>query len=218
MRFNRNIFLFFFVFILNFISYTLGFATDYYGEVVAIKGVATYGQRVLVLGDKIPYSGSIGTDVDSIIKIYLPADETFLVIGPLSLLSINSPAISLEKTAENLQNFTLVRGSARWISPQREFISQRLIVVQAGPGYVGGKSSDFVVVSSPMFEEMELIVINGKALLRSNAIKKDQVLATSLAWAGLGGRFGLEVSGPLLLSANVLDHYKKLDIALLPGP
>ncbi len=193
------------------ISLNILSAQEYYAEVVAIKGVATYEKKKIVLGDKIAQMGTIETELNTMIKLYLHKDESFIVLGQLSKLVIgtNSSTINSQK---GHQNFNLLQGSARWISTKKELISTELIVVQGNRGYVGGKSSDFVVINSPLHEEMELIVISGKVLLKAYAVKKNQVLVAAPAWAGLGGRFGTEVTDSLPLSATVIEHYKALDL------
>ena len=185
------------------------FGRTYLGRVTYLKGDATFDNKKIITQDKLPFIGEVATSDDTIIKIYLPSSKTTILIGSNTKIKILKTDKRFEK---GHLNFKIISGIARWQAPKKYSKRQKIIIVQGENGYLGGKSSDFITIASPIYDELEVITIRGKVIFRSNSDKLNLKLVQEKQWAGIGGRFGKIVRIPLDLSDNIIEHYKKLDV------
>ncbi len=182
------------------------YAQDSFAKLVSVKGSVTYNDREFNVGDVIPRKGKIKTGPHSYIKLSLINYKTTVLLGPHSEL-ILWPAQG--KKEQKILKFFLINGNGRWISNAQ---SKNLVIVEGKRAYAGGKGSDFFVTNSLLFDEMELIVAEGRMLFRSLFNSKNQKTVKKSQWSGTGGRFGNTIKEPIILEPKVMKHYLKFQL------
>lgn len=184
------------------LSSTAAFSQAVTFQVSALRGKVQYQNRGLVKGEMINDSGIIQTSKGSFVKLTFGNNSGTLTLGPNSELDLKS--VDLDKKESSLA-VTLRKGAVRWVGQHKEL--GRLKGILTPQASLGVRGTDFVLKTSELFDESEIVVLDGLVNFENLANPNDRAQVKKGQWGGIGGRFG-EVSGKIInLPKKILSHF-----------
>jgi hypothetical protein len=142
----------------------------------------------------------IKTEKDSYANIELRSSKSHLTVNPNSTLILRRP----KKNGEEAQ--LLKEGTVRAKVQHR---SERNFKMQTPIAVFGVRGTEFIATSNPLFNEAEVIVLQGSIEVTSSRDHMDSKLIQAGEWSGIGGRYGKKVADPLKLSDTALKTLDK---------
>jgi len=196
------------VFLLLFFNVSMA-ATLPFAKVVRVKGNVTFKNESLFIGQKLKGKGSLRALGGSFAKIMIPKWNNTIVIGPHSQMELNLDS-SLPEKEKMLKTFLykLKKGLCRWQSLEGQ--ARKKGTIHTKNASIGVRGTDFILKTSKILAETEVIVFNGKVEFRSKLKKDDTAIVGAGQWGGVGGRFGKSIGNLIDLPSDVLGHFKKL--------
>lgn len=171
-----------------------GFAT-----VEKVSGEVFVGKKKAKSGLEIPEKSKIAVGKNAYIKIRIKADQTTVLLGPNTKMTINS---QLKANPISVQS-----GMLRWISKKKDLTFKG---VQTKNASLGVRGTDFIVIRNALLGETEIVCLGGKVMFENKSHRKDQSLIKKGQWGGLGGRFGSRIGTVLDLPEEVINHFKSI--------
>lgn len=102
---------------------------------------------------------------------------------------------------------TLKNGVIRWIGKHKEL--GRLKGILTPQAALGVRGTDFVLKTTELFDESEIVVLDGLVSFENLANPNDKASVKKGQWGGVGGRFG-QINGKILdLPKKILDHFDR---------
>lgn len=180
------------------------FAQD--ADVLALRGYISLDGEVLEKGMKLTKGGTIKTGVGSYVRLRNNATKSIIIVGPNSEMEINLKAKDLTK-----QN-VLQKGLARWVSEKvkDESLKNKQRGLSTRQAVMGVRGTDYIVKVTPLFQETEIIVMDGSVQFDSKLNSKDQKLIKKHQWGGLGGRFGSNIGDLIDLPKAAIDYFDNM--------
>jgi ferric-dicitrate binding protein FerR (iron transport regulator) len=135
-------------------------------------------------------------------KFEVPGTNTVYQVGPNSKLKIEYQA--KKEKAE------LFRGTVRIrVKKSTEDTKQKepKLQLMTASSVMGVRGTDFLATSTPLLNESEIIVFEGKVEFTSLMDQKDTRLVSEGQWGGVGGRFGVRTHDLINLPKAALDHF-----------
>ncbi len=191
------------------------FKSDFYGQVIAIKGQGSLDGKTMHLNSVLSEEGTIQTNAQSYLKIFEPDTMTITIIGPSSKLKISKNKVNKEKFKLRRKNkihfrqYDMEKGIIRFITAKKRNFDQKLIV-QTLNATIGVKGTDFLIIVNDVFQETEVIVFSGKVILIPNKYPEKKIRISAKKWYGIGGRF--KNSKVKTLNEKILNHYLQMNL------
>lgn len=168
-----------------------------------VKGRVFFNDKLLKKGDEINKSGKLTTKKSSFVKISIKEWENTISLGPNSLMKLNL----LDKQVE--KKYSFIKGACRWIS-KLDKSKKSKGVIYTPTAALGVRGTDFIVKANDMFQETEIIVLDGMVNFDNLGDGQDSKLINKGQWGGLGGRFGGNIGNVIDLPENILSFYRKV--------
>ncbi|GAB4414453.1 MAG: hypothetical protein OHK0056_21320 [Bacteriovoracaceae bacterium] len=173
-------------------------------KVEKFKGKVTFQNSKINSGDIIKQSGVIETGKGSFVKLSFGEGSGSLTLGPSSSLDLKS--VVLDPSSSSLA-VTLKNGVIRWVGKHKEL--GRLKGILTPQAALGVRGTDFVLKTTELFDESEIVVLDGLVSFENLANPNDKASVKKGQWGGVGGRFG-QINGKILdLPKKILDHFDR---------
>jgi hypothetical protein len=173
-----------------------------YGVVSKLIGSATYNGESISLGAKIEQNGLLNIGEKSVLQIKVPAYNSVMTFAPKS-----SVKLKFKKGKFKSSPYTLMGGTARWVTQGRSKYTGSLKTRSA---VMGVRGTDFIAVASPIWDESEIVCLDGKVIFINRKNRKNRYVVNKGQWGGIGGRFGSTMKKPVNLPQNMLTYFSKV--------
>jgi hypothetical protein len=128
--------------------------------------------------------------------------NTVYQVGPNSKLKIEYQA--KKEKAELFRGTVRIRVKKSEEDSKQKEPKLQLITASS---VMGVRGTDFLAISTPILNESEIIVFEGKVEFTSLLDHKDSRLVSQGQWGGVGGRFGIRTHELINLPKPALDHF-----------
>ncbi|TNF30535.1 MAG: hypothetical protein EP319_04815 [Deltaproteobacteria bacterium] len=170
------------------------------GEVIFLKGNATYRGKKIVKGEKLEGTGVLKTGEKGIVRIKLATG--LYTIGPLSETQLS--------WKNSVEQFKLLNGTIRWFSKKIQDSNKRTPIFGSTAASIGIRGTDFLMITNSLLGESEVVVFDGKILFQNNKNKNDSKEILKNQWGGVGGRYGHTIGDIINLSSQQIIGLSKL--------
>jgi len=180
-------------------------------KVEKLMGKVRYNGKELHEGDVLKTNGLMVTEKGSFVRLHMEIWSTSIVIGPNTKmdLDLTSPKDAAPK------RYQLLNGLCRWISKMKsdQMKGGHVFTKSASMGVRG---TDFEIQAREETGETEVIVFDGKVLLKST-LADSEALIEKGQWGGVGGKFGNTIAKPIDLPPAALQQAKERSAAFVVG-
>lgn len=178
------------------------FASEF--EVLRLQGEVTLNQTPLSVGESYKLQGLLETQARSFVKIRLVDQAAELVLG-------GNARLVLEEKAD--QPMVLEAGATRWIREAKNSVREKTTTtardLATAQVAMGVRGTNFFVKTNPLLGESEIVVFEGVVDFVNRAEESDRQRIVKGQWGGLGGRFGAQVTTPIDLPKEALEHFDR---------
>lgn len=161
----------------------------------SIKGGSTHTAVGLIKND----SNLVAKEGEKLVLTIESLGKEVALFGPTETtwkdLCANA-TIELDKGKARLRS---IRSSKAAKTPNLQIKTKNAVM--------GVRGTDFLATFSPLLEESEVVVFDGKIAFDSLSDPADKKEINAGHWGGLGGRFGQKVTEPIELPKNALDTF-----------
>ncbi len=144
----------------------------------------------------------ISTDLNGE-KFEIPDSKTIVQVAPNSKVKIEY------KT--KVETIELIKGMVRTrvLKQNKKKDNEPKLILKTGSAIMGVRGTDFLAITTPVLDESEIIVFEGKVDFSSRIDQKDSKQVAAGQWGGIGGRFGMRIHDLINLPKTALDHFDK---------
>ena len=167
------------------------------GEIIKLRGSATFENKELKIGDKIFDKGFLETKEKTFVQIKIDKWKSNISVGANSKMEIN---LAEEK------KYTLDEGACRWKSFAKSEFKGKINTKRASFGVRG---TDFLLTSNSLLGETEIIMFDGEVTFENINDKNNTAILKKGQWGGIGGRFGERIAPVLDLPTAILEQAEK---------
>jgi len=194
------------IFVFLMVNFSLYAKKASYGQVISLVGDSWSGGQKLKLSDFISKKSVLTTGLSSYLKVYIASEKVILMLGPYSKMMLGG-YVSGNRNFRSLHN--LENGMCRVIASKKRGTRNPMLMINSSSAIISIRSGDAIVMSTPAFNESEVIVMYGAATFTSKINKADKlgVLVRRREWLGVGGRFGRKIRDRMKLTKKVFSHY-----------
>jgi len=162
--------------------------------------------RTPKLADFVSRKSRVVTGKDGYLKLYIPVDKVVAIVGPNSEMVMEG-TMQINSTSKTL--FTMSKGMLRVVASKARGKEYPIVWIDGSLSYAVFQNGDVIYINNDSFLENEIIAMEGETMVSS---KDDKHLESSIPlvrsqWAGVGGRFGAKISGPVMMTPKVMSHY-----------
>lgn len=187
--------------------FSQAFAGPPVAKVIFLKGNASFNGQNLGVNQEMSTNGTLATGPQSLLKIYIAAWQSTIVLGSTSGMELNLENAAKPGNAPII--YTLEKGLCRWISDPGAKGNNRKGVHTKIASF-GVRGTDFLLKENPLLGESEVVVFDGEVIMASKLDDPSEVTVKKNQWGGLGGRFGQKVGRVLDLPPVVMQEFVKL--------
>ena len=170
-----------------------------FGVVSKLIGTATYNGDPISTGAKVEQDGTVVVGEKSILQIKVPAYNSQMTFAPKSKIKLQ-----FKKGKYKSSPYTLMGGTARWLTKGKSKYKGSLKTRSA---VMGVRGTDFIAVASPIWDESEIVCLDGKVVFINRKNRKNKFVVNKGQWGGIGGRFGAKMKKPVNLPENMLSYF-----------
>ncbi len=190
---------------------TPGFSDDSpIAKVIATSPSTTFEGKKITDSSLISSVGTLRTGRDGGAKLKMLANEALIDIAASSEVKILKPA-----NGDPSEVIEIISGSARahvkaLKNPSKDRTSRPTFTIRTKSVTMGARGTDFLGTVTPVLNEAEIIVFEGKVEFISTADAQDAKMVSAGYWGGIGGRYGMKTHELIKLSPEALEHFKKI--------